>query len=344
MTDFQAFHDAQSRALAQWGACPAMSGRGIVTSLYDRDFASGWVLFSEMERLGVSLPIEVWHRPGELSEQHRALVAGLSLNVRFCELRDDVTGWAIKVLALLRSNFREVMWIDTDNVPIRDPEFLFDDPFYRAKGSLFWRDVSGVDRAMRWHPGSPVWSLMGVPYNDCEEFETGQFLFDKQRCWQALALIVHFNTTPGYYEVLHGDKDTFRFAFQKLSRPTRQVNYLEDENAVPFGMMPFGPFHVGAPNPWHKWGGGSVMQQRDRYGKPLFNHRSIDKFTLDSDASGNFRELDGSWELYGPEHEQVYLRHLASLRALLSSAVAPQHPQPSSSDGALELVWLPPVL
>ena len=42
--------------------------------------------------------------------------------------------------------------------------------------------------------------------------------------------------------------------------------------------MPYGPFHKGVQNPWHKYGGGSVMVQRDRKGDELFNHRNLNKW------------------------------------------------------------------
>ena len=256
-----------------------------MTSIYDKEFASGWVLLNEIKRLDVALPIEVWHRPGELSGNQIAHIERIGPNIRTRILADNVTGWAIKPFAIARSAFAEVLWIDADNVPVRDPSFLFEDTEYIEKGSLFWRDVSGADRAQLWHPQAPVWAIFGVPYNDSEEFDSGQLLIDKRKCWAELGLTCHFNAHANfYYRFVSGDKDTFRFAWQKLacerSGQIRQVNYLENASEVPYGFMPYGPFHAGKVNPWKKWGGGSVMVQRDREGTPLFNHRTIYKFTL----------------------------------------------------------------
>jgi alpha 1,2-mannosyltransferase len=302
---------------------PGMSGRGIVTSIYDGEFASGWVLLQELEHLECELPIEVWYRPGELSQRQINLLRDHELDVRMRVLEDDVRGFAIKVMAIYRSAFREVLWIDSDNVPIREPEFLFDDPEYRVKGSLFWRDVSGADRARYWHPGAPCWTLFRVPYNDSEEFETGQLLVDKDRCWSEFALTVHFNLRHDlYYRVVQGDKDTFRFAWQQVAlrrgQGMRQVNYLEGPD-TPYGFMPFGPFHIGEPNPWRKWGGGSVMQQRDREGRPLFNHRTINKFSVARrDGEVDDQGPDAAWLTYGPAETRRYLEHIAELRRRLN--------------------------
>lgn len=276
-------HTAQNQSVQVFGEPPEMFGKGIVTSIYEQEFLSGWVLLSELATLGVGLPIEVWHKEGELNEKHYELIKRLPLDIDIRVLTENVTGWAIKPFSIWRSKFREVLWIDADNAPIRDPSFLFDDPEYLAKGSLFWRDVSGSDRARFWHPNSPVWSVFNVPYNDSEEFDAGQMVIDKVKCWKQLALTLHFNQNQSiYWQYVHGDKDTFRLAWQQLefkkTNAIRQVNYHEDSSTVPYGFMPYGPFHVGQPNPWGKWGGGSVMVQRDRQGEPLFNHRTVFKF------------------------------------------------------------------
>ena len=42
-------HEAQRRAVADFGDPPdALAGRGIVTSIYDREFPSCWVLLREL--------------------------------------------------------------------------------------------------------------------------------------------------------------------------------------------------------------------------------------------------------------------------------------------------------
>jgi mannosyltransferase OCH1-like enzyme len=320
--EFPLLHYEQDRAVAGWGPPPPFDGRGIVTTLYSAEFASGWVQLNELVRLGVRLPVEIYYRPGELSDQQIRLVEDLPLDARLVLLEDEVEGYAIKVHAIVRSRFREVLWIDTDNVPIRDPEYLFDDPAYREKGSLFWRDVSGADRAVFWHPESPVWELFRVPYNDAEEFESGQLLIDKQRCWPEIGLLLHFNSDPFYYRYVNGDKDTFRFAWQQMhlrrGGTLADINYLASGD-VPYGFMPFGPFHIGPPNPWGKWGGGSVMQQRDRLGRPLFNHRTAHKY---GSAVGDGRpDLDPD-DVYGPDEHRIYRQHLETLRSAMAGCAA----------------------
>lgn len=320
----------QSQALRSFGPPPAdLVGRGIVTSIHDRVIAAGWVLLSELARLRVALPVEVWHRPGELSEPHRAALLSLPLDLTLHELADDVAGFAIKPVTLWRSRFREVLWLDADNAPLRDPAFLFDDPDYVAKGSLFWRDTCGSDRARTWHPGAPVWPVFGVEPNDAEEFESGQLLIDKVRCWPELCLTAYYAFSYRFfYHYVLGDKDTFRLAWQRVARerglPARKSQYHAVPAAVPYGMMPYGPFHLGRPNNVGAWGGGTVLQQRDRAGQALFNHRNTEKFSLDRPNPFNA----------DVKNEARYHAHVAALARLLDPAAPDSFPVAPPS-----LVW-----
>ena len=309
-------HQAQNRAVVDfWKETRDHRGRGIVTTIYDRDFASVWVLLSELARLGVKTPIEAFHLPGELSPKHGELAKSLNLDLRIRELQIGQTQrFSVKPFAIWKSTFCEVLWIDADNIPIRDPVFLFDDPEYRDKGSLFWRDISGVDRSLVWHPATPVWRVFNVLPNDAEEFETGQLLIDKERCWAELGLTVHFNAEhETYYQYVWGDKDTFRLAWQGLAMrrnkgPKHGGGYLSNPPLVPYGFMPYGPFSMGRPSETHKWGGGTVLVQRDRDGRALFNHRTGCKFALDGENVFN-GDL---------ANEAFYHEHVARLRAALA--------------------------
>jgi alpha 1,2-mannosyltransferase len=310
-------HTRQRQAVVDFARTPRThSGRGIVTTAYDREFASAWVLLSELERLRVALPVEAFHTEGELSAEHAALLRTLDLDLRIRLLPDKVTRFAIKPYAIFRSAFQEVIWLDCDNFPVRDPAFLFDDAEYRAKGSLFWRDVGGADRSVMWHPLANVWSMFNVPPNDSEEFESGQLLIDKERSWPELGLTLHFASAMQIYgSAVYGDKDMFRLAWQNLaaarSRAPGGHRYLADPEKVPYGFMPYGPFHMGRPNPVHKWGGGSVMVQRDRDGAPLFVHRNLDKFALTGENPFN-RDVP---------NEALHHQHVAQLRRLLGEPV-----------------------
>ena len=74
------------------------------------------------------------------------------------------------------------MLIDADNVPVRDPAFLFETAKYRETGALFWPDLKPIPES------SGVWDLLRMRYREEPSFESGQLVIDKARCWRALRL------------------------------------------------------------------------------------------------------------------------------------------------------------
>jgi hypothetical protein len=106
---------------------------------------------------------------------------------------------------------RGVLLLDADNVPVRDPTFLFESAPYRATGALFWPDYATK-------PGPAIlWRALGIRRPAEPEFESGQILVDKRRCGKALALALWFNAhSDFFYRHIHGDKETFHLAFRRL--------------------------------------------------------------------------------------------------------------------------------
>jgi hypothetical protein len=177
---------------------------------------------------------------------------------------------------LLHSPFAEALLLDADNVPIADPEFLFETAEYRRAGAVFWPDY-GRTRSPRTRP---VWHSCGLRQPAEREFESGQILADKRRCWRALRLALWFNEhSDFYYRHIHGDKETFHLAFRKLRQPYALV-----------------------PHPVQSLQG--TMCQHDFEGRRIFQHRNSDKWKLDG----------GNLAIEGFEHEQECLDYLADLR------------------------------
>lgn len=276
-------------------------GQCIVTSIYDKEFATGYVLLKELDRLCNLLPIEVFYKQGELSPRQIKILTNIAPNKitvkqikghakNFTTPYGTTAGWSTKVYALYESVYAENLWIDSDNFPIRNPEFLFRDPEYVSKHSLFWRDVVSIDRANRYHDGAAIWPVFNVTPNDAEPFETGQFLINKPRCWPQFRLVKHYADNCEIYYNFGGDAETFRMAWQHwYLRAGNQLWHInaQSDPATPYGFIPWGPFHKGVPNKFNKWGGGTVMVQRDRNGKELFNHRNINKIQLDNNVFNN---------------------------------------------------------
>ncbi len=262
------FDEAARRALGE--SVPVLGGRGIVICGGGVKYLTcAWVCVNLLRRLRCELPIQFWHLgPREMPDGVRTLLEPLgvtfvdALAVRERRPVRTLNGWELKPYAILHSDFREVLLLDADNAPVSDPTYLFDAPQYLQHGAVFWPDFGrlGRDRS--------VWRLSGVEYRDEPEFETGQVLVDKSRCWAELNLTMWMNEHSDYwYRHVHGDKETFHIAWRKLGRtyamPARGIHALH-----------------------------GTMCQHDFEGKRVFQHRNLAKWSL----SGNARVRDFQWE------------------------------------------------
>jgi ADP-heptose:LPS heptosyltransferase len=252
---------ACERFIASLPACPARyGGRGIVICGGGVTYLTGaWVCINMLRRLGCSLPIELWYLgEKEIDARMRSLLGPLIVScIDACKVRERhpvrlLRGWELKGYAILHSPFREVLLLDADNVPVVNPEFLFDMPQFQRTGAIFWPDYRGGKNSK----AAAIWRSCGLRQPDEPELESGQVLVDKQRCWPALRLAVWFNENSDfYYKHLHGDKETFHLAFRKLKQPYALV-----------------------PQAIHSLE--STMCQHDFEGRRIFQHRNLDKWDL----------------------------------------------------------------
>jgi hypothetical protein len=267
------------------------SGRGIVTCGGGVGyFTTAWVCIHQLRRIGCTLPIQLWYLgPREVNEHMRALLAPLGVEcidaheVRKKHPAKILNGWELKPYAMLHCPFREVLLLDSDNVAIVNPEFLFATPQFHENGAVFWPDHNHME------PGRSAWQVFRVPFRDEPEFESGQILVDKEKCWPALQLAMWFNENSDcFYHHVYGDKDTFRFAWhrigQKFSMPPYPLRDLED-----------------------------AMCQHDFQGRVIFQHRNMDKWNF-------FRE---NKHVAGFLFEDECRADVARLRSLWNGRVNP---------------------
>ncbi|MBC7784078.1 MAG: hypothetical protein H7144_09575 [Burkholderiales bacterium] len=256
-------------------------GRGIVICaggmLY---FTCAWVCINMLRALGCQLPVELWYLgPREVNDSMKALIEPLGVKcvdgyeIRKVHPARILNGWELKPYAIIHSKFREVLFLDADNVPVVDPEPLFATNQFRDHGAIFWPDFGrlGGDRK--------IWQLTGIEYRDEPEFETGQIVVDKVRCWDALQLTMWMNENSDFwYQYIHGDKETFHMAWRKLkiayAMPTRGIDRLR-----------------------------GTMCQHDFESRRVFQHRNLAKWSLDANR-----------HVPGFEHEDQCLQFLTQLR------------------------------
>ena len=70
---------------------------------------------------------------------------------------------------------RQVLFLDSDNVVVSDPDFLFNTPEYKQYGAMLWPDYWESSAA------PDVQAILGINGLPVGTTESGQMLFDKAR-------------------------------------------------------------------------------------------------------------------------------------------------------------------
>ena len=203
------------------------SGRGVVICAGGvRYLTCAWVLIKMLRHLGCELPIEVWYLGEDEGDTNWIdLVRPLGVTcidaheVRKRHPHPQLHGWQSKPYAIFHSRFQEVLFLDADNVPVRDPTFLFDEPEYIRTGAVFWPDLFFFIAA-----DNPARESFGLPARCERGQESGQLVIDKQRCWKSLNLCNWYNEhSDFYYRYVYGDKDTFHLAWRFAGQPFAMI-------------------------------------------------------------------------------------------------------------------------
>ncbi|KAF4028818.1 putative Mannosyltransferase [Phytophthora infestans] len=194
---------------------------GIVIVVYPRLLASAYATVRALrEVLGCRLPIELWYRPDEMKSIRKSLtplenLAAIVGGITFHKINGvRAFSYGAKVFAIYHSFLERILFLDADNVPIRDPSFLFESPEFIETGAVFWPDF--------WHPGntifnihrqSLVWQFLGIPFADMFEQESGQLLIDRRRHTVPMEVLsfyaFHRPNLFDNFKQAHGDKVSF---------------------------------------------------------------------------------------------------------------------------------------
>jgi len=236
-------------------------GRGVVIAGGGaRFFPSIYVTVRALRHFGCRLPIQVWYlgRKREMPAQRQAILAAFGVEcvdadrVRRSHPARRLDGWELKVFAALHCPFEELLLLDADCYPCRNPDFLFALEDYRTLGAIFWPDMPVFDPRLKW-------SAFGVPDpRRGGSVESGQFVINKRLCWQPLNLAWFYNDhSDYYYRYGFGDKHTFEVAWARCGQPF--VMWEPKAHGVDVAYLHRGPDHL-----------------------PLFVHRCCDKFRFDN--------------------------------------------------------------
>ncbi|HWY89019.1 MAG TPA: putative nucleotide-diphospho-sugar transferase [Gemmataceae bacterium] len=270
-------------------------GRGVIIAAGDDGCFPGlYVTIRALRHLGCRLPIQVWYlgRKREMSAKRKALLAPFQVE---CVDADKVRrrhhparrldGWELKVFATLHSPFEEVLFLDADCYPCRNPEFLFELEDYRAQGAICWPDVNATDARLKW----PAFGLASPRRLGC--VDSDQFLVHKELSWQPLNLAWFYHDHFDNYYRYCGDKHILEVAWTHCARPF--VMWEARSRGIDVGCLQNGPDHL-----------------------PLFVNRCVDKFSFESHRTitPQHKELPSFCSALPLEHEcREWLAELARL-------------------------------
>jgi len=252
-----------------------------------RYFTCAWVCIRMLRALGCKLPIQLWHLGAEeMDEKMRRFVEPYDVTaVDGQEIRKIfpvriLNGWELKPFSIIHCPFERVIFLDADVIPVVDPTFLLSCEEFQETGAIFWPDYGRLDESRE------IWEACGVEYRDEPEFETGQIVIDKNRCWNALQVTMHLNEhSDFYYHLIHGDKETFHMGFlcsgTPYSMPSQPIESLEATMCQ------------------HDFNGGRLFQHRNMAKWDLYgDNPRIDGFLHEEECLGFVTELLTKWDGY----------------------------------------------
>lgn len=177
---------------------------------------------------GCELPIEVFYDREQTIPSQIELIRVLGATP--VDFSDEVTKpeWnsdrdykkATKLIALLNSSYENVLFIDTslDTFWLRNPEYLFDTKVFASVGGLFWQNFIARD------PHNTLWKTFKLQNSDYDRkemrFDSGVFVINKKRAWNALQLAHHFFSDGHFYlDHFQGAIDFLFWSFAATKTP-----------------------------------------------------------------------------------------------------------------------------
>lgn len=218
-------------------------GRGIATTMNENTTDTAYAMVNTIRTvLQSKLPIEIFYigSNGLISPDTIQRLEATE-DVRCIELDNDIPDLKrslngndlieafVQPYAIMYSRFQEILWLQVNTLPLKDPEGLFESQKYTEAGALFWPDVCN-----RFTATAEAWPLFGLARpdnypdtasmdtmwgNECvaghREISGSQMLIDKSRGWSALNIAAVMSREHYFfYERVFGEvKQGLAFAY-----------------------------------------------------------------------------------------------------------------------------------
>ena len=301
------------------GRLNSVLDRGIVMSAgRGTSLVNAFVTISVLRSVGCTLPIALFHfGDEELNDNTKWFLKRELTDVYFHNLKNNSLpewhsnleshlgrrelGYMIKVAAIYNAPFRNVLFMDSDAIPLQNPSKLFQSKTYKKHGNLFfndfWQDPVDLWRRLNisedpWHGIGPDISQISsldrekVPYQS----ESGLIMINIEKYWKALEWLMFLNTQDAVYRFVLGDKDTYRLSFY-LAKMHQEYFASPHPPALPLTEIEDYDKHTSYVDEMASFEGLSyedmagdvkrfrclgMLQLHPENGTPLFHHRTAD--------------------------------------------------------------------
>jgi len=224
----------------------------IVTVADGPEYDGGvYVLVRLLRWLGCTLPVQSWFAASRPNDP----MVRVDLEKRgttFHTLPDGVEGFHAKcfpaIWPTLQNSSDEVLYLDSDSYPTRNPEEVFSWREYTETGALFWPNFRSSDPAR--------WAKLDMTSPAEPEFETGQYAVNTSRVGLAMKRGHDYCNDPTVFgPIFRDDQECLHAGFVRTGTPYAMV-----------GVLPKFELHT--------------VINHDPRGRVFTQHRVADKFRL----------------------------------------------------------------
>ena len=209
------------------------SARGIITASGTVDrLRDSYVSIKMLRDTGCKLPIELFY--ADEQEIPKSLCSIFhKLNVNCINIQShypfgvyNARNFSIKAIAVYLSKFKELIWMDSDVIPLVDFETLFNNNQYINNGYFFNNDLwsfkkqetvftDKIEKFIQNLKDDVNFTILpGSP-----ELESGLFLLNREKLpfkFFDILLLLNVNNHLIYNKVCYGDKDTFQISIRMI--------------------------------------------------------------------------------------------------------------------------------
>jgi len=207
--------------------------RGIITASGTVDrLRDSYVSIKMLRDTGCKLPVELFYADEkEITKSQCGIFNELNVNCiniqSHCPFGAyNARNFSIKAIAVYLSNFKELIWIDSDVIPLVNFETLFSNQQYINYGYFFNNDLWSfkkqetvfthkIEKFIQILKDDEKYTILpGSP-----ELDSGLFLLNREKLpfkFFDILLLLNLNNHLIYDKVCYGDKDTFQIAIRML--------------------------------------------------------------------------------------------------------------------------------